>query len=184
MFGCNGKYNFPKIVFLLTRIYPLDPEMNLRSHFHFNSFPGHSPRTATQREREKRNTKPTKNTERMHPPILNPATESSDPATETSNPATQTSDPVPRPPIQPPRRPTQPPKRPIQYPNLRSSHRELRPQIATAFSESESTEPTAPITKPNTYHGEFSVTGSPVRSLHFIYIFLYIYIFINIYIFI
>ena len=143
MFGCNGKYNFPEIVFLLTRIYPFDPEMNLRTHFHFNSFPGHSPRTATQRERENRNTKVTKNTERTHPLILNQP---------------------PRAPIQPPRRPTQPPRRPIQYPDrrsshrdvrpshreLRSSHRELRSQNATAFSESETTEPTASITEPNT----------------------------------
>ena len=94
MFGCNGKYNFPEIVFLLTRIYAFNPKMNLRSHFHFNSFPGHSPRIATQREREKRNTKVTKNTERTRAPILNAATESSDPATETSDLATQTSDPA------------------------------------------------------------------------------------------
>ena len=46
MFGCNGKYNFPEIVFLLTRIYAFNPKMNLRSHFHFNSF--------LEREREKR----------------------------------------------------------------------------------------------------------------------------------
>ena len=59
MFGCNKKYNFSKITFLLTKIYPFDPEMNLRSHFYFNSFPGHSPRTATQSEREKRDTKQT-----------------------------------------------------------------------------------------------------------------------------
>ena len=53
--------------------------------------------------------------------------------------------PPPRAPIQPPRRPTQPPRRPIRYPDLRSSHREVRAQNATAFGESESTEPTAPI---------------------------------------
>ena len=147
MFGCNGNYNFPEIVFMLTKIYPFDSEMNLRTHFHFNSFPGHSPRTATQRERENRNTKVTKNIPRTHRPIRNQP---------------------PRAPIQPLRRQAQPPRRPIQYPDLRSSHRELRAQNATAFSESESTEPTAPITEPNTYHGEFSVTGSPVRSLHFI----------------
>ena len=93
MFGCNGKYNFSEIVFLLTRIYAFDPKMNLRSHFHFNSFPGHSPRIATQREREKRNTKVTKNTERTRAPILNPATETSDLATETSDPATESSEP-------------------------------------------------------------------------------------------
>ena len=60
MFGCNGKYNFLEIVFLLTIFYAFDPEMNLHSHFHFNSFPSHSPHTATQREREKRNTKVTR----------------------------------------------------------------------------------------------------------------------------
>ena len=38
MFGCNGKRNFPEIHFLLTEIYAFDPEMNLHSHFHFNSF--------------------------------------------------------------------------------------------------------------------------------------------------
>ena len=175
MFGCNGKYNFPEIVFLLTRIYPFDSEMNLRSHFHFNSFPGHSPRTATQRG-EKRNTNQPKNTERTHPPILNLATKSSDPATEMSDLATQTSDPVPRPPIQPPRRSTQPPRRPIQYPDLRSSHRELRAQNATAFGESESTEPTAPITEPNTLSRcvfRHRFTG-PISTL---YIYLYIYLF-------
>ena len=91
---------------MLTRIYPFDREMNLRTHFHFNSFPGHSPRTATQREWEKRNMKVTKNTERTHPPILNQP---------------------PRAPIQPPRRPTQPPRRPIQCPDRRSSHRDVRP---------------------------------------------------------
>ena len=48
MFGCNGKYNFPEIVFLLTRIYAFDSEMNLRSHFHFNSFP------ERERERERK----------------------------------------------------------------------------------------------------------------------------------
>ena len=90
---------------MLTRIYPFDPEMNLRTHFHFNSFPSHSPRTATQREWEKRNMKVTKNTERTHPPILNQP---------------------PRAPIQPPRRPTQPPRRPIQCPDRRSSHRDVR----------------------------------------------------------
>ena len=93
MFGCNGKYNFPKIVFLLTRIYAFDPEMNLHSHFHFNSFPGHAKRTATQREREKRNTKCTRTQrERELRSIFQP----------------------PKAPIQPPRPPIQPPKPPIQ----------------------------------------------------------------------
>ena len=48
MFGCNGKYSFPEIVFLLTRIYAFDLDMNLRSHFHFNSFP------ERERERERK----------------------------------------------------------------------------------------------------------------------------------
>ena len=48
MFGCNEKYSFPEIVFLLTRIYAFDLEMNLRSHFHFNSFP------ERERERERK----------------------------------------------------------------------------------------------------------------------------------
>ena len=47
MFGCNGKWNFSKIHFMLTEIYAFDPEMNLHSHFHFNSFP------EREREREK-----------------------------------------------------------------------------------------------------------------------------------
>ena len=54
MFGCNRKYNFPEIAFLLTIIFPFDSEMNLRSHFHFNSFPGHS---HAQQHREKREAK-------------------------------------------------------------------------------------------------------------------------------
>ena len=45
MFGCNGKWNFPEIHFMLTEIYAFDPEMNLHFHFHFNSFP--------ERERER-----------------------------------------------------------------------------------------------------------------------------------
>ena len=89
MFGCNGKYNFPEIVFLLTRIYAFDPEMNLHSHFHFNSFSGHTKRTATQREREKRNTIRTRTQrERELQSIFLPS----------------------RPPIQPPRPPIQPPR--------------------------------------------------------------------------
>ena len=89
MFGCNGKYNFPEIIFLLTRIYAFDPKMNLHSHFHFNSFPGHAKRTATQREREKRNTKRTRTQrERELQSIFLPS----------------------RPPIQPPRPPIQPPR--------------------------------------------------------------------------
>ena len=45
MFGCNGKWNFSEIHFLLTNIYSFDPEMILHSHFYFKSFP--------ERERER-----------------------------------------------------------------------------------------------------------------------------------
>ena len=65
--------------------------MNLHSHFHFNSFPGHAKRTATQRERTQKH-KTHNNTERARgrtrAPIHFPATESSDLATETSEPKT------------------------------------------------------------------------------------------------
>ena len=48
------KIQFSGNAFLLTKIFPFDPEMNLRSHFHFNSFPGHS---HAQQHREKREAK-------------------------------------------------------------------------------------------------------------------------------
>ena len=54
MFGCNGKYNFPEIAFLLTKIYPFDPEMNLHSHFHFNSFLGHAIHWESERKNAER----------------------------------------------------------------------------------------------------------------------------------
>ena len=48
MFGCNGKFHFPEIHFLLTNIYSFDPEIILHSYFQFKSFP------EKEREREKR----------------------------------------------------------------------------------------------------------------------------------
>ena len=59
VFGCNGKYNFLEIAFLLTVIYPFDPEMNLRFHFPFNSFPDHISTHSNTERREKRNRKQT-----------------------------------------------------------------------------------------------------------------------------
>ena len=44
--GCNEKWNFPEIHFLLTNIYSFDPDCILHSYFQFKSFP--------EREREKR----------------------------------------------------------------------------------------------------------------------------------
>ena len=100
MFGCNGKYNFPEIVFLLTRIYAFDPEMNLHSHFHFNSFLGH----AKHRESERKNAERAQNKdqhreserknaerarERTHPPTQPTSerkNESSDLATDINLP--------------------------------------------------------------------------------------------------
>ena len=66
MFGCNEKCNFPEIIFLLTKIYAFDPEMNLHSHFHFNSFPSHTRTQREQREweKERRESKTHSNTER------------------------------------------------------------------------------------------------------------------------
>ena len=196
MFGCNGKYNFLEIAFLLTKIYPFDPEMNLHSHFHFNSFPGHSPRIATQREREKRNTKVTKNTERTRAPILNPATESSDPATETSDLATETFDPA----TESSEPKTQLPLARVNQlnPLLRSTSRrwrrvqpdDHRPDERPIQLSQSITGPATSITEPNTlsrwvFRHRFTIhtltsppthtcpihtLTSPVRSLHFIYI--------------
>ena len=50
MFGCNGKFHFPEIHFLLTNIYSFDPELILHSYFWFKSFP----EKEREREREKR----------------------------------------------------------------------------------------------------------------------------------
>ena len=47
MFGCNGKFHFPKIHFLLTNIYSFDPELILHSYFWFKSF------SEKERERER-----------------------------------------------------------------------------------------------------------------------------------
>ena len=46
MFGCNKKFHFSKIHFLLTNIYFFDPEIILHSYFQFKSFP--------EKERERR----------------------------------------------------------------------------------------------------------------------------------
>ena len=48
MFGCNGKFHFPEIHFLLTNIYSFDPEIILHSYFQFKSF------LEREREREER----------------------------------------------------------------------------------------------------------------------------------
>ena len=116
-----------------------------------------------------------------------------------------------RAPIQPPRHPTQPPRRPIQYLDLWSSHRELRASNATAFDESESTEPTAPIYLTPVTPSSARRTPDPAqpvdhrsshsdhRAKHFItvsfpspvhrsdlcivYIYIYLYIYIFIYFF-
>ena len=151
------KYNFPEIVFLLTRIYPFDPEMNLRTHFHFNSFPGHSPRTATQREREKRNTKVTKNTERTHPPILN------QPPRALIQPPRRPTQP-PRAPIQPLRRPTQPPRRPIQYPDRRSSHRDIRPNHRELRSSHRDVRPSHPDVRSSTQTSDPATKSSEPKT--------------------
>ena len=44
--GCNEKWNFPEIHFLLTNIYSFDPDCILHSYFQFKSFP--------ERERERK----------------------------------------------------------------------------------------------------------------------------------
>ena len=50
MFGCNKKFHFPEIHFLLTNIYSFDPEIILHSYFQFKSFP----EKEREREREER----------------------------------------------------------------------------------------------------------------------------------
>ena len=142
--------------------------MNLHSHFHFNSFPGHSPRTTTQREREKRNTKQTHTQRERELRFLNH---------------------LPRPPIHKPRPPIHEPRAPIHEPIPPIHERPI--QLSQMH-----TGPATSVTEPNTFHGEFSVTGSPsthsphlrpthVRSTHSphwsdlcIYIYIYIYLFI------
>ena len=52
MFGCNGKWNFPEIHFLLTNIYSFDLEIILHSYFQFKSFP--EKERERERERERR----------------------------------------------------------------------------------------------------------------------------------
>ena len=168
MFGCNRKYNISEIAFLLTKIYPFDPKMNLHSHFHFNSFPGHSLRTATQREREKRNTKQTHTQRERELRSLNH---------------------LPRPPIHKPIPPIHEPKAPIHEPRPPIHERPI--QLSQTH-----TGPATSVTEPITFHGEFSVTGSSsthsphlrpthVRSTHSphrfdlcIYLFIYLFTFI------
>ena len=166
MFGCNGKYNFPEIAFLLTIIYPFDPEMNLRSHFHFNSFPGHSPRTATQREERSETQNKRTHSNTLRSTHIAPIHERS------TNQREHRSDP------------------------LRSTnHRPINERAPIQLSETH-TGPATSVTEPTTYHGEFSVTGSPsthsphlrpthVRSTHSprqsdlcIYLFIYLFTFI------
>ena len=89
----------------------------------------------------------------------------------------------------------------IQKPELRSTnHRPINERAPIQLSETH-TGPATSVTEPTTYHGEFSVTGSPsthsphlrhthVRSTHsphrsdlciylFIYLFIYFYLFIT-----
>ena len=62
MFGCNKKFHFSEIHFLLTNIYSFDPEIILHSYFQFTSFPKRErerererePRSERERERKKR----------------------------------------------------------------------------------------------------------------------------------
>ena len=42
--------------FLLTEIFPFDPEMILHLHFHFKSFPGHTKHRESERKNAKHNT--------------------------------------------------------------------------------------------------------------------------------
>ena len=58
MFGCNGKFHFPEIHFLLTNIYSFDPEIILHSYFQFKSFP------EKERERERKKREPRSERER------------------------------------------------------------------------------------------------------------------------
>ena len=52
MFGCNKKFHFSEIHFLLTNIYSFDPEIILHSYFQFKSFP--EKEREREREREER----------------------------------------------------------------------------------------------------------------------------------
>ena len=58
MFGCNKKFHFSEIHFLLTNIYSFDSEIILHSYFQFTSFPERErerePRSERERERKKR----------------------------------------------------------------------------------------------------------------------------------
>ena len=166
---------------MLTRIYPFDPEMNLRTHFHFNSFPGHYPRTATQREWEKRNMKVTKNTERTHPPILNQP---------------------PRAPIQPPRPPIQPPRAPSPKRNCLRREWEKEPTapiyLTPVTPSSARRSPPRPTPNPDQpvdhrsshsdHRAKHFITvsfPSPVHrsDLYILYIYFYIFIYLLIFIY-
>ena len=176
--------------------------MNLHSHFHFNSFPGHSLRTSTQREREKRNTKQTHTQRERELRSL----------TLPPRPPIQT----PRPPIHKPRPPIHKPKPPIpkrNCPKLTRTHCSDLPRAGdaefsqtitaqtNARSSSTSRSSVQPLRSPSQtlYHGEFSVTSSPsthsphlrpthVQSTHsphrsdlcifFLYIYIYLLFFI------
>lgn len=82
--------------FLLTEIFPFDPEMILHSHFHFKSFPGHAKHRESERKNAKHNTQRARERTRApfqppRAPIQPRARESVrapiDPATESSDPA-------------------------------------------------------------------------------------------------
>ena len=196
MFGCNGKYNFPEIAFLLTKIYPFDPEMNLHSHFHFNSFPGHSPRTATQRDAQQHREKERRETQnkRTHkenelrslnhlprPPIHEPRA----PIHECRAPIHEPRAPIhePIPPIHEPRALTHKPRAPIHKHPIQLSQTHTGP--ATSVTEPNTLSRWVfrhrftihTLTSPPTHTCPIHTLTSPVRSLHiYIYIYLYIYL--------
>ena len=51
MFGCHGKWYFPKNDFRLTNIFTFDPEMIFSPHFHFKAFPEKERERERERER-------------------------------------------------------------------------------------------------------------------------------------
>ena len=193
MFGCNGKYNFLEIVFLLTIFYAFDPEMNLHSHFHFNSFPSHSPHTATQREREKRNTKVTRTQRERELRSSHRDLRSSHPDLWSSHRELRAQN------------ATAFGESERKNPLLRSTSRrwrrvqpdDHRPDERPIQLSQSITGPATPITEPNTlsrwvFRHRFTVhtltsplthtcpihtLTSPVRSLHYIYIYIYIFIY-------
>ena len=202
MFGCNGKYNFPEIAFLLTKIYPFDPEMNLHSHFYFNSFPGHSPRTATQRdaqqhrEKERRETQ-NKRTHRENelrslnhlprPPIHEPRASIHQPSTPIHEPRAPIHQPIP--PIHQPRAPIHKPRALIHEHPIQLSQTHTGP--ATSVTEPNTLSRWVfrhrftihTLTSPPTHTCPIHTLTSSVWSLH-LYIYIYIYIFIYFFLFI